>query len=331
MKHLWAALLTAGTITTARHAHADDDRRARERLPMVVEDLSLPLPPAEPEFVNRTRHRWVWDHVVAGRVNPLGAVTRVRTGYRVQLTNRAGPLFDESMVALKMVGEITPAYSAVGGRFELQPLTILQLAVQQEVIGTHAAFFTTMSYPTTDADYRDSTMRGQRDDAYSTIGQSTALDALFQVKLETIALRSQFRAVTQRMRLREGDRLFYSQPYDVLFPNGGWMIMNDLDLLWLFPFGLKIGARYTATRVFYGEEADPNGTGAALTPTHRVGPAIAYTFFERKKDEGSRWNAPTLALLAQWWARHPYRTGEGSSAALPYLLLAFTHRGDFLP
>jgi hypothetical protein len=321
----------AALVCAAAVARADEEGEGRLPLPLIKADLSQPLPPAEPERVPRTMHRWVWDHLTAGRVNPLGASTRFRTGYRGQLTDLAGPLFDESYVALKLHTEITPAYSTVGARFELMPLTILQLAAQYELIGSYGTFFNTMSFPSIASDYRDSELRRTRDTAYSTTGDILSLEALFQVKVDAIALRNQFRAASQRMSLAAGDRFFYHSALDVLFPNAGWAVVNDLDLLWLFPFGLKLGARHTVTRVFYGDAPDPSDVKDTLTPTHRVGLAVAYSFFERRKDEGARWNAPTLALLAQWWVRHPYRTGADSSVGLPYLVLAFAHRGDFLP
>jgi len=318
-----AAVVAVDTVATA-----EEPSRA---LPLVVEDLSQPFPPAEPDYVARVRNRWVWDQLTAVRVNPLGAAARFRSGYRVQLTNRAGALFDESNAAVKLVTEITPSYATVGGRVELQPLTILQLAAQYELIGSFATFFNTMSFPAVTSDYSDRFMRAHRPDTYATRGDVVTLEALVQAKVENIAVRNQSRAVSQRMNLHPGDRFFYHSTLDVLFPNGGWTFINELDLLWLFPFRLKLGARHTVTRAFYDDFLDPTDAAGAVTPTHRVGLVAAYSFFEKKKDEGVRYNAPTLALLAQWWVRHPYRTGAESSAALPYIVLAFAHRGDFLP
>ena len=85
--------------------------------------------------------------------------------------------------------------------------------------------------------------------------------------------------------------------------------------MWLFDFGLTVGARHTLTHAFYRQQhfrfgepvSQPNG------PTHRVGPAVLYTFFDRP---GAAFNKPTIIVLAQWWVRHRWRTGEVGSDAV---------------
>ena len=68
--------------------------------------------------------------------------------------------------------------------------------------------------------------------------------------------------------------------------------------------------------------SQPNG------PTHRVGPALLYTIFDRPD---LRFNKPTLILLMQWWAKSRYRTGQDVSAGIPYFVLGFRFEGDLLP
>ena len=37
---------------------------------------------------------------------------------------------------------------------------------------------------------------------------------------------------------------------------------------------------------------------------------------------------PTLYLLAQWWVKHRYRTGQEVSQGLPMIVLGFSFTGD---
>ena len=60
--------------------------------------------------------------------------------------------------------------------------------------------------------------------------------------------------------------------------------------------------------------------------THRVGPLVAYTFHNRPS--GARFDEPTLLLLVQWHAQHPYRAGQERNAGIPLIALAFQFQGD---
>jgi hypothetical protein len=145
-----------------------------------------------------------------------------------------------------------------------------------------------------------------------------------------IAVRDNVKFLYANMRVRDGDTVFYDQTLDILEPNDGWAVVNDLDVLLLFDFGLKIAGRHTVTHAFYRRDhflpgepsSSPNG------PTHRLGPGFLYTFYDRPD---RRFNRPTLLLLAQWWLRHRWRTGADVHAAVPYLVLGFLFEGDLLP
>jgi hypothetical protein len=98
----------------------------------------------------------------------------------------------------------------------------------------------------------------------------------------------------------------------------------------MFDWGLRLVARHSLSHAFYrrrdflpGEPvSQPNG------PTSRLGPAVTYTFFDRP---GARFNRPTVFLLSQWWLRHRFRTGDQSSAGIPYLAIGFSFEGDLVP
>ena len=237
-------------------------------------------------------------------------------------------MFERSFAAIKAAADLTPAYTKLGGMIELQPLAILNLSARYDFVGNFGMFDQVQSFKTPAADFSDTAL-GQGADNYSTTGESVTLSALLQVKLGAIALRNKLRAHRMRMNLEEGDRFFYNSTLDVLHPNGDWALTNDVDLLYLTSFGLKIGARYTFTRVLYRDEDEAAAEANNATPSHRVGPAVAYTFFNDPAP--ARFASSTIALLGQWWAKHPYRTGADTSAAIPYLLLAFVQKGDLTP
>jgi hypothetical protein len=134
------------------------------------------------------------------------------------------------------------------------------------------------------------------------------------------------------MNLREGDRVFYDQVNDVLAPDEGWYLTNDVDLLYQTPDKRFVGgARYSQAFVFYDARHFAAGESPAnRNNTHRVGPFVGYTF---KSEDGASFNNPTVFLLVQWWLQNPNRAGGSDrvSQALPLLGVGFQMTGDFLP
>lgn len=315
---------------TALEATEDEERPAYPHpasVPMVIADFDQPQ--TQETWEPPERHRWVWDNLTVGRVNPLGAANRFNTGYRLQLFDQPGVLFEQSFLALKVATEITPAYGKLGWRAEVQPLAILNLWAQYSFVGGFGIFNTVKSFDSASADFSDTRLDEEKDTNYAALGEAAVLSALLQAKVSSIAVRDNLQAHMQRMDLEGDDTLFYNSMLDVLHPNGGWVITNDLDLIILSDIGLKLGARYTYTHVFYPDDTAGLDGAGDNSPTHRVGPAILYTFFE--DPPGAGWNEPTLLLLVQWWAKHRYRTGRDSAAGIPYLLVGFLQRGDFAP
>ena len=94
-----------------------------------------------------------------------------------------------------------------------------------------------------------------------------------------------------------------------------------------------MGVRYNITHAFFtAQEFAPDQVPDATTfaTTHRAGPLISYLFFENPH---GLFDAPTLALVANWWLQHPYRAGGSApgstSQAIPYVGMAFTFRSNF--
>lgn len=281
----------------------------------------------------RVRNSLVYRNLLALRYNPLGLVNEFVLGYRVQLIDRPGPLFRDSFAALHLHTFLNPAFGRVGPMVEVQPVALLNLQATYNYVGYFSTFDQLMSFSSATDDYRDSELqrRGDAGENYITKGHLVTLSALLQAKVGRIAVRNNLKAYWADLDLRDGDTVFYDQTLDILEPNRGWVLNNDADLLYLFDFGLKLGARYTLTHAFYREEHFDMGepvVRGANSPMHRVGPAALYTFYDKPE---RRFNKPTLVLLMQWWARHRWRTGVDVNAAVPYLVLAFVFEGRLLP
>ena len=135
--------------------------------------------------------------------------------------------------------------------------------------------------------------------------------------------------------MREGDTVFFDQLYDQIFPNNGWALSNDFDLLYLTDFGLVAGLRTNWGMQFYGAEHFAEGEtpfreGDAWQqngPIVRTGPLVAYTFFD---EPGARFNKPTLILNTQFHVLHRFRTGQDVKRWVPYAFVAFIMTGDLL-
>ncbi len=285
------------------------------------------------------RQQLFYSSLTAVRVNPLGLLNNTFASYRFRLFQSDSDVLKQNFVGIGLVGALSPAWGRLGIMAEVQPLTILRLYAQYQFIGNFGSFDLFASFPSATSDYSDSQIDERSDqpgtENYATTGSLLTLGATLQLKVGPIALRSLFRAVRTDYDMREGDRVYYDQIYDMLMPDEGWMVVNDVDLfLVLQPstYQLAIGARWTYSHSFYRDEdhfapgEDPNN--APNNDIHRIGPIIAWQL--RPNNPGSRFDRPTLILLAQWHAQHRWRTGADVSAALPYVGLAFKFQGDLL-
>ena len=227
-------------------------------------------------------------------------------------------------MAVRFAGELSPAYARLGGRLEVQPLAIVRLHAQYQYVQTFGLFQSAASFEEPTADYSDEELK-DRDKDYVTGGGLLEIGALLQAKVGPIAIRNN--TVSQRfnMVLRADDWYLYDRTLDTLMENGGWSLTNETDLLYVTNFGLTAGLRYTHTNAFYtSADKDPE-----KLPHDRVGPAVLYRFGEKKP--GAMYQPPMVFLLAQWWLRHPYRTGQKSAQGLPLTAVGIIQEGDFLP
>jgi hypothetical protein len=317
---LAAVVLFAAGPLAAQEPEPDDDEEAAAGLPIIV------TPVRDPEPGWPVRHRWVWESTIAGRVNPLGFVARFDTGYRGQIFDCPGILYEDTFFAVKFASEITPAYGRLGGRVELQPLALLNIHAQYQMVGSFGAFDFVQSFARPGDPHDDTTLKATRDDNDVALGDYLELGALLQAKVWKIAARAQLRASTQRMELEEGGTSFYDPAIDIMRENGQWALTHDADLLYLAG-ALKFGVRHSLVHTFYSETLEAGAEDNA--PTQRIGPAVLLTLFQDQP--GAAWNEVSVAVLLQWWLQHRYRTGADTSQGIPYAALALIQRGDIVP
>jgi len=291
------------------------------------------------------RHRLVYKNLTALRYNPLGFVNELSIGYRLQLIDKNTTLFKESFVALKAHTFVNPAFGRVGPMLEIQPLALLNFYVIYNAVGYFKTFDQMQTFQSPAATYDDSTLEARTDQRYPGMGQMVTISAMLQAKAGRVAIRDNVKAywtdfaMKKDPRTGRADTVYYDQTLDILQPDRGWVLTNDADALYLFDWGLKLGARYTYTHAFYDRDMYlPGESRVNRNNTHRVGPAILYSppkwrakAAKRTGLSRKRWYNPTAFLLMQWWAQHRWRTGEDVSPGMPYILLGFTFEGDIHP
>ncbi len=284
------------------------------------------------------QHRIVYRNTFSVRVNPLGLLYEGRIMYRFRLYESSSTALRDNYLGFGAAGTFSPAFGNIGPYVEFQPLSVLGFWATYMYSRYFRTFGLFQSFPSAaSSNFSDPeiTRRGAlaRDDAesnYVTDGSQLIIGADFQVKVWQILLRIKARLIRNDYAMRDGDTVMYDQFYDVLAPNKGWFLTNDLDLLWQRPDNrLFIGARYSATTAFYsGRQFLAGEEQTNLNSIHRVGPFAGYTF---KTKDGAAFNNPTVFVLFQWFLQHRYRTGAVSTQALPLMGVGFQFTGDLLP
>jgi hypothetical protein len=280
--------------------------------------------------------RLVHRNALAVRINPLGLIYDGRLMARLRLYESQSSALRDNFVSVGASLGASPAFFRAGAYVEVQPLTVFSLFANYEVVSYFGSINLLQSFPGARSDASDTAIRTlgalpatdvRRN--YPGSGSMFTLGANLVLKLGPIVVRDTVRLLRPSFNLRAGDTVFYDQFYDLVMPNNRFSIVNDADLLFQTNFGLVVGARYNLSIPLYGDE-----NYVALGPysgdnsSHRLGPLIAYRFFDT---DGAAFNQPTLALLVNWYLKHPYRTGQDTPQGLPYFGLAFTFVGDLVP
>jgi hypothetical protein len=299
------AAVIAGIGFTASHAAAQDQ------------------PPSE---------RLRYSSLTVGRVNPLGLITRNDLTYRWRLFDSDSAISRDNHFGIGGIVVLSPAFARVGPMIEIQPLSILEIRAAYETFSYFGTFNLFQSFQFVDEDFSDAALDrfASSDDEdsrnYSTSGTQFTLAGVLRLKFGPVALRNTFRLMRADFDLRDGDQLFYDQIWDLLVPDEGWYMNNDVDVLVFLGERWKVGARWTYATAFY-RDADfrPGEPQEDINnPTNRVGPTMIYTF----PSKSAVFKDPSLLVIANWWVQNRFRTGEEISVALPYIVVGFTFNGD---
>jgi len=284
--------------------------------------------------------RLVLRGFTAARYNAQGLTAEGKLDFRLRLFRSEHLALRENYAALGVVAGLSPAFARGGLFVEVQPLSVLQLGAQLEAVRWFGTFDLVQSFSSARAAHWEADLQrlgdlpaGDPARNYGASGTNLTLWGRLQVRFGPLAVRDTLSLFRPDLGLRAGDPVYYDGTHDFLLPNRGWLMTNDADVLWLRAggvAGLVLGLRHTLVSAAYrsadfaaGESpVDING------PMHRLGPLAAYTLHER----GGGWfNAPTIAVLTQWYLKHRYRAGQERSAIIPSVALAFGFFGDLLP
>ncbi len=274
---------------------------------------------------------------VFARLNPLGLFVDARAGMRWRLFNAPDRpvILQNTYASIGASVVASPAFVRPGIVAEVQPVQMLNLQVSYEpVVQWFGTFGNLQTFDDAHANFSDAGLSRNRDVAgtvQTARGWQLSLQATLQTRIGPwFALRDTVRGVYANYAtstLTSGHtRLYYDPSSDVLALTDGWVVTNDLDaIVRITRHRLNVGVRYTVVAPLLGSA----GADDVATTTHRVGPLVSYTFYER--DHG--WfNAPTVYVMAQWWLVHPWRTGgpspDATSQAVPMFVAGFSFRGD---
>ena len=301
-------------LFTALPAAADEP--AGEDAPTAAPVLPAPVDPD---------HGLRYRSLSVIRLNPLGTREEAQFDYFYRLYDSDSKVLENNFVGLGVVPVISPAHGGIGPILELQPASVMKLWAKYQYFQYFGGFDLIQSFPTAQADYSDDDIEalGDADANYAVGGTQLTLGALLQIKIGPIAVRTALQAVRSDFDLRDGDTVLFDSTFDLLVPNGGWFYSNDADVLWLTDFGLTLGVRDTYT--FTSFTSSQRGGGDKGATNHRIGPVVAYTFFD--DPEPVAFDKPTAVLVLNWYIDHRYRAGQEVNRAVPYVIMGFAFSG----
>jgi hypothetical protein len=283
------------------------------------------------------KHRVVHRSLIALRANPTGLIYDGRLAYRLRLYLDEGMALRDNYVGGGAALTVSPAFLRVGPYVEVAPASFVTLWSALQYSTYFGGFGLMQSFVSPRDDFSDNELE-RRDDLfdddplanYSASGLELTLGLDLQARVGPLAVRSQSRLLHANLDLREGDNVFYDQVTDMLMPDAGISLVSDFDAAYLGLDGrLVLGVRYTASLPFYSADSYQEGEPEENdNSSHRAGPVVAYTFFNR---DGAAFNAPTVLAMAQWWIDHRYRTGVETSQGTPLALVGFRVHGDLIP
>jgi hypothetical protein len=274
-------------------------------------------PPARPPH-----HRLVYGNLLVLRYNPLGIEDKIELEYRYRLVHSDALLWSDTYVSLGLTPTVNAALTRLGATLAVKPIAVATLSAGYYYVIWYGAFGHLRSFENPDLDYSDSAIDRGSGQAIATTGHELQLRANLVGKIGPVALSNNLEAYFADMKLGGGDHYYYQPRLDVLAHDLRWLLSNDTDLVYVTEFGLVAGLRNTVVHAF---DAEGSGAGSDDTPTDRLGPLLAYVFFDRPR---AAFNKPTLLLVTGFWLKHRFRTGEDVHQGVPYVVLAFKFEGE---
>ncbi len=305
-----------------------------------------PQPPAfDPDAPPPGGWRLMLSDLTIARVNPLGLETRIRFGLQKRLYRSEKVISKTNFGFVGLYPKLNPASAQLGVGGELQPVSMFNLRAVAEVQQFFGTFGFLQSFSSADAIYSDHTLKALRDDPARAPQKAALFHASVQpmlmLRVGPIALRALALLDYWDFDVRAGDTTAYEATFDTLLPDRGWTISTDTDLLYTGKKQLAIGLRHSSVTPLY--RAEHFADDARFTAYdgdnahHRLGLFAAYTFSDRGP---SRFNKPTLIVIASWYLDHRFRTGapttlpagavadDYTSRAFPYVLVGFAFESD---
>lgn len=280
--------------------------------------------PAAVTIPARPRHRTIYSNVSAIRQNPIGVQDAAKLAWQYRLFDSEHLLLRDSFVGVSFQPIFTPALVRLGAAVDAQPFAMLHVEARAEYLNFFGASGHLRSFADAGADFSDTAIKTGKSSAYATSGWQATLQAELRAKVRAVVVRSKLQFAQVNVDLQGDDGYWYDAYQDLLLPRRGWFLVNDADVLWLRG-RLVAGLRHSLAVV---EDRAGTGEAAGNTPTQRLGPLLAWSFWD---EPGRTFDKPTILLLVQWHLQHRYRTGEDVSQAMPYIALGFAFRGDLLP
>ena len=310
--------------------------------------IRLTSPPVfDPDAPPPSGWRFMFSDLTITRINPLGLETRGRLGLQKRLYYSDQKLTKTNFGFVGVYPKLNPVSAQLGAGGELQPMSMLNVRALAEVQQYFGTLGFLQSFPTADANYSDHALKALRDDPVRAPQSATMFHASIQpmlmAKVGPIALRALLLVDYWNFDVRAGDQVAYEPTFDTALPDRGWTVSTDTDLLYTGKRGLAIGLRHsTVTPLYRAEHFTDDAAYQAYDGANahqRLGLFSAYTFHDRGP---SRFNKPTLIVIASWYLSSRFRTGQpdaiptGFTAddyvnrAIPYFLIGFAFESDFM-
>src|SRR5437870_5352830 len=119
-------------------------------LPLLVAATAV-AEPEPPDF------RIAITNLLVGRYNPLGLEDQLRIGPQKRLYKSDKLALRDNFIFFGLATKVNPAFIKIGPELSIQPLSVLNIKFQAEMIGWFSTFHYLQSFSSPHADYSDST------------------------------------------------------------------------------------------------------------------------------------------------------------------------------